>query len=122
MSRELTYVAVGVAAVGIDVGSLATLRELVHAPLAVATAVGLIAGLIWNYSAQRRLTFQSTVPLRHGLPRYLSLVVINYLTTVVLVTLAAHLGVGYLTGKGAAMALLTPVNFVLYRSWVFTGV
>ena len=119
MSPELRFLAVGGTALVLDVGVLAGLRELAHAPLAVATGAALVASLAWNYGAQRTLTFGSGVPLRTGLPRYLALVVANYLVTLGLVTLAARTGVGYLTGKAAAVAVLTPTNFYAYRAWVF---
>lgn len=119
MSRELRFVAVGGAALLVDVGVLAGLRELAHAPLVVATTAALVASLAWNYAAQRRLTFGSDVGLSSGLPRYLTLVGLNYVATVGLVTLADITGAGYLTGKAAAVAVLTPTNFYAYRAWVF---
>ena len=119
MSPELRFLAVGGTALLLDVGVLAGLRELAHAPLAVATAAALVASLAWNYGAQRSLTFGSGVDLRTGLPRYLVLVGLNYALTLGLVTLAARTGVGYLTGKAAAVAVLTPTNFYAYRAWVF---
>ena len=119
MSRELRFLFVGGAALGLDVGVLAGLRELAHAPLVVATTAALVASLAWNYTAQRRFSFGSQVALQHGLPRYLVLVGLNYVVTVALVTLGARTGAGYLTGKAAAVAVLTPTNFYAYRAWVF---
>jgi putative flippase GtrA len=119
VSPELRFLAVGGTALLVDVGVLAGLRELAHAPLSVATGAALVASLAWNYTAQRSVTFGSGVPLRTGLPRYLALVVANYLVTLGLVTLGARTGAGYLTGKAAAVAVLTPTNFYAYRAWVF---
>lgn len=113
------FLAVGGTALVVDVGVLAGLRELAHAPLLLATSAALIASLAWNYTAQRRLTFASRVALRDGLPRYLVLVALNYMGTVALVTAGAETGAGYLTGKAAAVAVLTPMNFYAYRAWVF---
>lgn len=119
MSPELRFLAVGGTALLLDVGVLAGLREVAHAPLVVATTAALVASLAWNYSGQRRLTFGSDVGLGKGLPRYLALVAMNYVATVGLVTLGDVSGAGYLTGKGAAVAVLTPTNFYAYRAWVF---
>lgn len=119
MSRELRFLAVGGSALLVDVGVLTGLRELGHAPLVVATTAALVASLAWNYTGQRRLTFGSDVGLGTGLPRYLVLVVLNYVATVGLVTLGDVTGAGYLTGKAAAVAVLTPANFYAYRAWVF---
>jgi putative flippase GtrA len=119
VTAELRFLVVGGVALVIDVGVLAGLRVLAHAPLGVATGAALVASLAWNYAGQRRLTFGSGVDLRTGLPRYVVLVGLNYVLTLALVTLAAHTGVGYLTGKAAAVAVLTPTNFYAYRAWVF---
>jgi putative flippase GtrA len=119
MRSELRFLAVGGTALVIDVAVLACLREIAHAPLVVATTAALVASLAWNYTAQRRLTFGSEVRLGSGLPRYLLLVGLNYVATLALVTLGARTGAGYLTGKAAAVAVLTPTNFYAYRAWVF---
>jgi putative flippase GtrA len=117
--QPLRFLAVGGAALAVDVGVLAGLRELAHAPLVLATTAALVASLAWNYTAQRRLTFGSGVGLGAGMPRYLLLVGLNYVITLALVTLGASTGAGYLTGKAAAVAVLTPTNFYAYRAWVF---
>ncbi|HUR51113.1 MAG TPA: GtrA family protein [Mycobacteriales bacterium] len=119
MLPELRFLVVGGTALLIDVGTLAGLRELANAPLVAAATTALVASLAWNYAAQRRLTFGSVVALRTGLPRYLFLVALNYVATLGLVTLGARTGAGYLTGKAAAVAVLTPTNFYAYRAWVF---
>jgi putative flippase GtrA len=119
VSRELRFLAVGVVALAVDVGVLAGLRELAHAPLWLATSAALLASLAWNYLAQRRLTFGSDVAHAQGLPRYVLLVCVNYVATLALVTAGARSGVGYLTGKAVAVAVLTPTNFYAYRAWVF---
>jgi putative flippase GtrA len=117
--RELRFLVVGGTALLVDIAVLTGLRELADAPVVVATSAAVIASLAWNYTAQRRLTFGSDVPLASGLPRYLFLVGVNYVVTVGLVSLGAATGAGYLTGKAAAVAVLTPTNFYAYRSWVF---
>jgi putative flippase GtrA len=117
--QPLRFVAVGLSVLVIDLVLLTSMRELAHAPLFLATATGQVVGLGWNYAFQRRLTFDSRVSLGHGLPRYLALVGANYLITFGLVTLGSRTGVGYVTGKLAAVAILTPTNFYAYRAWVF---
>jgi hypothetical protein len=52
--------------------------------------------------------------------RYASLVVANYVITLVVVTTAAHVSARYLVAKLAVVAGSTSWNFLLYRHWVFT--
>lgn len=120
LGAGLRFLAVGGAALVVDVGTLAGMRELLHAPLWVATSAALVASLAWNYLAQRRFTFGSDVDLRTGFPRYLTLVAANYLATLALVELGDRTEAGYLSGKAVALAVLTPANFYAYRAWVFT--
>ena len=121
MSRRpaaVRFLLVGGSSLVVDVGTLAALRELADAPLLVATWSALVVSLAWNYTGQRVVAFGSKTPLRRGLPRYLALVVLNALVTAALVELGDATA-GYLVGKAAAVAVLTPTNFWAYRAWVF---
>jgi putative flippase GtrA len=116
--EAVRFVLVGASSLVVDVATLTALRELAHAPLLVATWCALLVSLAWNYTGQRVLAFDAGTPLRRGLPRYLSLVVLNALVTAGLVEVG-DATVGYLAGKAAAVALLTPTNFWAYRAGVF---
>lgn len=119
--RLVTYVVVGAASFAIDFGTLVTLKQVVHTPLWLAVSVGYWAGFLVNFSLQRRLTFSARGRLHAHLVRYVVLVVLNYLGTLVIVAAAAHAGIGYGAGKIIAVAVLVFVNYPAYGRWVFAG-
>lgn len=114
------YLAVGLLSVGVDVGLLVLLREVVQAPLALATAVAFGASVLVNFTLNR-LTFATATSAAVGVHalRYGSLVAANWAVTVLVVTLAPTVGVPYLVAKLGIVAASTVWNFLLYRSWVF---
>ena len=116
----LRYLLIGGLSVVVDVGLLALLREWFGVPIVIATTVAFGTSLVVNFllnriamasSAWRGLT-------QHAL-RYASLVVANYVITLVVVTTAAQVGGHYLLAKLAVVAGSTVWNFLLYRYWVF---
>lgn len=116
----LAYLAIGLLSVGVDVGLLVLLREVVGVPLAVATAVAFGTSVLVNFALNRSVFATSTSAAVgvHAL-RYGGLVVANWAVTVLVVALAPSVGVPYLLAKLGVVAASTVWNYALYRSWVF---
>lgn len=117
----LSYLAVGSLTVVVDVGLLALLREAYGVPLGAATTVAFCSAVLMNFLLNR--TAMSSSGSRgwtlHAL-RYGSLVVANYVITLVVVTTVGHVSARwYLVAKLAVVAASTSWNFLLYRYWVF---
>ena len=115
------YLVVGGFTVVVDVGLLALLHEFYGVPLGVATTVAFCTAVMVNFLLNRTAMSSSGSwgLTRHAL-RYGSLVVANYVITLVVVTTAGHVGRRYLVAKVAVVAVSTGWNFLLYRYWVFT--
>jgi putative flippase GtrA len=117
----LCYLVVGGLSVVVDVGLLVLLRESFGVPIGIATTVAFSTSLVVNFLLNRTAmsSWGSRGLTQHAL-RYASLVMANYVITLVVVTTAAHVSALYLVAKLAVVAASTSWNFLLYRHWVFT--
>lgn len=127
LSREnVTSVAlyglVGGTAFVIDLGSLVLMRDVVQAPLPLATAVSLVAGLAASYTLQRFLTFRRNSVDWHSVWKYVVLVTFNWFMTTLIIHGVETAGVSYVVGKFASTAVITVWNYFLYRFWIFRSV
>lgn len=118
-SGPVGYVLAGGGSMLLDVGTLVLLRSGLGVPLAVATTVAYLVGFVANFLLNRYVVFSSSTTVVSSGLRYTALVAFNYAMTLAIVTGAAALGVPYLVGKGAAVALTLVWNYLAYKTWVF---
>jgi putative flippase GtrA len=119
-SSAFRFVVVGGASVVVDAGLLYALHGLLGLGLEAATALAFLAGFVVNFALNRQWAFASTGRLRRQVTAYLALVAANLLVTVVLVRALTVLGVMYLAAKVLTTAVLSAVNYVVSRKWIFT--
>jgi putative flippase GtrA len=113
------FVATGGASVGIDVAVLAVLHGAFHVHLFIATSIAYFSSLAVNYSLNHAWVFQAQGSVSRRLVRYGSLVAVNYLSTVVIVTSLSAAGLFYLVAKSVAVGVNAVLNFFSFRYWVF---
>ncbi len=103
---------------GVDLGLLVLLVEVLGVPLAPATAAAFLTSVAVNFGLNRVLAGTGGLLGRQAM-RYGLLLLANLLLTVVVVTGAERAGVPYVVAKGAVVLASTLWNYVLYRRWVF---
>lgn len=107
----------GVASALVDIGvMLLMLRAAV--PAATAAVVGFGAGLLVNYAFHSRITFQAAASSAN-FARYLCVVALNCVLTVVCVEAAVSLLGSPLAGKILSLPLVAVNSFLLGRYWIF---
>ena len=109
----------GCLAAGTDLGVLALLHSAAHVELELATAIAFCCGVAVNYTLNHSWSFLSTAAHRTVIVRYATMVVLNGISTVLIVAGVHSLGVYYLLAKLVAIAVNGMVNFVAARFWVF---
>jgi putative flippase GtrA len=117
--RLFWYLAVGGLSFVVDFGVLVGLRQLAHTPVWLATTAGYWTGFIVNFTLQRRVTFGARGAIGRHFWRYGVLVVINFVGTLLIVSAANAIGIGYATGKVLAVAMFVVINYKVYSAWVF---
>jgi putative flippase GtrA len=119
-SSGFRFLVVGGASVVVDAGLLWVLHGLIGLRLEPATALAFLAGFVVNFALNRQWAFASTGRLRRQFAAYVALVAANLLVTVLLVRALTALGVMYLVAKVLTTAVLSTVNYVVSRKWIFT--
>jgi putative flippase GtrA len=113
----LVYVSGGVLCAVIDIGLMQILVSNMVDPV-VAASAGFIVGLFVNYVFHAKVTFKNvTTPATFF--RFMCLVVLNYLITIVLVALAARWLTYPLIGKLCSLPIVALNGFFLGKHWVF---
>ncbi|SNY06239.1 GtrA family protein [Paractinoplanes atraurantiacus] len=118
-SSGFRFLIVGGTSVVVDAGLLWVLHGLVGMWLEPATAIAFLAGFLVNFLLNRQWAFASTGRLQHQLAKYLALVAVNLLITVLLVKALTALGVMYLIAKVLTTAALSTINYFISRKWIF---
>jgi putative flippase GtrA len=118
-SSGFKFLIVGGTSVVVDAGLLWVLHGVLGMWLEPATALAFLAGFVVNFGLNRQWAFASTGRLRHQFAKYLALVAVNLLITVVLVKALTTVGVMYLVAKVLTTAVLSTVNYFISRKWIF---
>jgi putative flippase GtrA len=115
---------VGLASFGIDIGSLKIFHGVLHFGLALSTVIAFALAFFVNFTASRQWVFTVTAHDNHArrqVIRYLALVAINLILTLLIVVGLSALGIPYLLAKVVAASINAVGNFFAYRHWVFAS-
>jgi putative flippase GtrA len=113
------YLVIGGASAALDAGLLWLLHGVWDVALPVATFVAVATAFFFNFALNRMWSFGSTSPVGTQFAKYLALGVLNWLANVAGVTGLAALGMHYLVAKVLVVAVVTVLNYVVYKAWVF---
>jgi putative flippase GtrA len=119
-SSFVRFLVVGGLSLAVDAGLLYLLHGRLGMWLPAATAVSFLAGFVVNFTLNRQWAFSSTGSLGRHFTRYVALVAVNLLVTVVLVQALTALGVPYLVAKVVTTAAVSIVNYVVSKKWIFS--
>ena len=118
------FLVAGVVTFVVDLGSLRILHGTIGMALAPATAIAFAIAFLFNFTAARQWAFAATARggnPRRQLKRYLVLVGLNLLSTLVIVVGLSASGINYLWAKAVAACVNAVANFFVYRHWVFAA-
>lgn len=120
-SSGFRFLVVGGTSVVVDSGLLWVLHGVLGLWLSPATALAFLAGFVVNFVLNRQWAFTSSSNgrLRHQFAKYLALVAVNLLITVLMVKVLTALGVMYLVAKIFTTAVLSTANYFISRKYIF---
>ena len=118
MTRQFfVYLVVGLLSAAVDVGVMAFLIYL-GAAYQLATSVGFVTGLLFNYLSHSHVTFRSELTAA-SMIRYIIIVVLNYTLTLGFVAASVRLMENPLLGKVASLPIVAVLGYLFGRSWIF---
>jgi putative flippase GtrA len=113
------FLIIGVLSFIVDAGTLFLTHGLLHMWLPLATTLAYAVAFTVNFSLNRLWTFGSTAAVTGQASRYLVLIGVNYLITLLMVNGLAAIGISYLIAKVMSTAVIAGINYIAYRNWVF---
>jgi putative flippase GtrA len=113
------FLIIGALSFILDAGTLFLTHGLLHIWLPLATTLAYAVAFTVNFSLNRLWTFGSTAALTGQATRYLVLIGVNYLITLLMVNGLAAIGISYLLAKVMSTAVIAVINYIAYRNWVF---
>ncbi len=115
------FIVVGGLGVALDIGLLRLFYGSLGMPLLLATALAYTgsAGPVFLVNRQWSFSASSDGAIHRQFIRYVTLMVLNLLSTVVIVGVLHWVGVFYLVAKVVAVVINSIANFFAYKHWVF---
>jgi putative flippase GtrA len=115
------FCAIGSVATAIQYVGLIALVEMADVRPTIASSMAFTVSALFNYLANRRLTFRSGRPHRQAAPRFVLMVALGLAVNFCVIWLLLRLQWHYLIGQIIATAIVLILNFALARAWVFSG-
>jgi putative flippase GtrA len=116
--RFIWHVATGVLAVAVHYGLMALLLRAGATPL-MATCGGFVGGAITRFFTAYFHVFAPSQSVKFAIPRFVITLGAQFILNALLFEGLRTAGLGVWPAQIAATILLTFVNYVVYRLWVF---
>lgn len=118
-SRLRRFVVVGLIVTVIDLG-LTYLVMLLTGGRLLAVTLGFIAGLASGFLLHASISFSVSLDPIRQLPRYLALVGLNYLETILIVMAATGLfDLSTIAGKLISLPIVAATSYLISKHWVY---
>ena len=116
--RFARHVLTGVLAVLVHYGLMSLALRADAAPL-IATSIGFIGGAVVRFLTAYFHVFAPSESVRFALPRFLLALAAQWALNVILLGGSMQMGLSVWVAQIATTILLTFVNYLVYRLWVF---
>lgn len=118
MKKIFIFLLVGGSSALIDVGSLYLLSKVFLLNNTISITIAFLLGLVFNYLCHTYITFGNSANGKN-LIKYLVVVLVNYLTTLFLISLMQSVGVELIIAKLITLPVIASITFVLSNKWVY---
>lgn len=120
----IMFLMIGSLTAGIYISSFLFLFNILHETYQVAVSISYVLSVILHFSANRKFTFKNrTSVLAQQLPRYLILLMINYVITLFVMYVAMELlHMPSYIGIVLTIAATFMLNYFLSKFWIFQAV
>lgn len=117
-----SFLTVGAIAAVVNIGSFFFLFQFTSLNYEVSISISYILSVIFHFTANRRFTFKRhDVHFYHQLPKYLCMVLFNYIITLgVMYFIVEVTQLSPYVGNVAAIGMTVMTGYAMSRYWVFT--
>jgi putative flippase GtrA len=113
------FLVVGAAATAVQYAILVAAVEMLGMAPTPASVLGFAISALFNYVANKHITFDATTPNVVALPRFAAMVALGLLTTSVCMRAFTALGLYYLLSQIITTLVVMTINFQIASRWVF---
>lgn len=114
------YFFVGISGFILDLGSLMLLKQVFGFSAVAAVVVNQPVVLLYNFSLNKWWSFRNRALPYKQIVKYLSIAILNYFFSVTaMYVLHDVLYLDYRLARVVTVAAMVPVNFLLYKYWVY---
>lgn len=121
-SRFPRFVVVGALATAIQYAILLLCVELLGMMPTLASVLGFAISALFNYAANKYITFESRTRDLIALPRFAAMVALGLVVTTICMRAFAAMGLYYLLAQVVTTLIVMLLNFQIASRWVFRGV
>lgn len=115
----IIYCIVGVISAVVDIYSLHVFTNVMFFNSEISVTIAFTFGLIVNYFLHSYLTFKSEAS-RSSFKKYLVVVAVNYILTMVLIKLLVNfVGLDLISSKIVTLPLIAIIGFVFSKLWIY---
>lgn len=115
----IIFLFVGGSSALVDIGSLYLFNKILLWNNELSISLAFILGLVFNYFAHTYFTFQNKASVVN-LIKYLILVLLNYINTIVLMYLLTEfLHIDIIIAKVITLPIIAITTFVISKIWVY---
>jgi putative flippase GtrA len=113
------FIAVGATATALQYAILLLTVELGGMSPTPASSLGFVISAVFNYLANKHVTFETDTPNTIAGPRFVAMVLLGLIVTSLCMRTLTSFGVHYLLAQVLTTALVLTINFRLASRWVF---
>ncbi|OOF42974.1 dTDP-glucose-4-keto-6-deoxy-D-glucose reductase [Rodentibacter rarus] len=115
----IIFFIVGSSSALVDIGCLYVFNKILFWNNEISISLAFILGLIFNYFSHTYFTFQNKASVGN-LIKYLILVLLNYVNTIVLMYLLIEfLDIDIIVAKVITLPIIAVTTFVISKIWVY---
>lgn len=115
----IIFLFVGGSSALVDIGSLYLFSKIILWNNELSISLAFILGLVFNYFSHTYFTFQNKASVGN-LMKYLILVLLNYINTILLIYLLTELlDIDIIVAKVITLPIIAVTTFVISKIWVY---
>jgi putative flippase GtrA len=118
-NQPVKFLLVGGFVAFVDIG-LTYLIVLATGTRIIAVTFGFLCGLITSYLLHAKISFSAPLSPKRQLPRFITLVGLNYFTTICIVLIATYMfNFSTMTGKAISLPVVAVLSYFVSKHWIY---
>lgn len=116
----LSFLTIGILTAVINFTSFGFFWKFINLDYKIAVSIAYILSVVFHFTANRNVTFKQQGECRYQVPKYLSIVLLNYVLTMTVMYVVVEIAqLSPYVGSVAAIGVTIATGYIMLRNWVF---